>query len=356
MFALKLADSFNMKTVRLPLADILKGVAVLRMILVHVVEVFALSAISDSLFTKLALFLAGPPGAALFMLIMGYFIAKSSKSSVVLFFRGSKLLFWGLLLNIGMNAHLLFLIATGNLALNPWPYILGVDIFFLAGFSMMLLSMVRRYFRQRIFLISFLFLLITLLGDKLPIYQGEYVWFIYLQAFFYGGHSWAYFPVFPWAAYPVAGYLFHILDQRYGLTAFTRKGLIYASVALFVFVAISFSPGFKVVLYLPDYYHHGLFFALWLINVVLLWILLIHLFTFQKTSQTVFSWLQWIGQRVTIFYVIQWLLIGNIGTAIYKTQSAWNVFLWFLLIVLLTAVLTYAWQKIKLFYKQLLFS
>lgn len=341
-----------MKTTRLPLADILKGIAVLRMIWVHVVEVLAHNAVSDSPLVKFATFLAGPPGAALFMLIMGYFAAKSGKTTAVFFNRGLKLVFWGLLLNIGMNAHLLLLIATGKSAINPWPYILGVDILFLAGFSLMLLAMIRKFFKQNIILIVILFLLAAVLGDRLPVYQGDYQWLIYLQAFFYGGHSWAYFPVFPWAAYPLAGYLFYLLNQRYGFTAFSRKGYIYATVALLVIAVISFSQGFKVVLSLTDYYHHGLLFALWLIMITLLWVLLIHLFTYNKTAQPVFNRLRWAGSRLTNFYVIQWLLIGNIGTAIYKTQEAWHAALWFILIVLLTSLLTFVWQKIKLLLKQ----
>ena len=32
-----------------------------------------------------------------------------------------------------------------------------------------------------------------------------------------------------------------------------------------------------------------------------------------------FKYITWLGKNVTLIYVIQWIIVGNIGTAIYKT-------------------------------------
>ena len=61
--------------------DLLKGIAVLLMIQVHVMELFASVAVSNSTAGKLSLFLGGAPVAPFFMIIFGYFIAKPDRKS-----------------------------------------------------------------------------------------------------------------------------------------------------------------------------------------------------------------------------------------------------------------------------------
>ena len=55
-------------------ADLLKGMAVLAMIQVHLMELFARQEVYDSLTGKISLFLGGIPAAPVFMAVMGYFL------------------------------------------------------------------------------------------------------------------------------------------------------------------------------------------------------------------------------------------------------------------------------------------
>ena len=80
--------------------DLLKGIAVLLMIQVHVMELFASDAVSTSTVGKLSLFFGGAPVAPLFMIIFGYFIAKSNKSVRQLLARGVQIFVLGMALNI----------------------------------------------------------------------------------------------------------------------------------------------------------------------------------------------------------------------------------------------------------------
>ncbi len=333
---------------RSALADILKGIAVVRMILVHLTEVFLVPEIAESQMMKLLLLLAGPPGAALFMMIMGYFAAQSSKGLVSSFYRGIKLIGWGLMLNIGLNFHLLVRIYSGQIDLNPLPYIFGVDILFLAGLSYIIIALFKKIAPYNLLVWVFLYIIFAGLGNVLVSNQGELGWWIYIQAYFYGSAGWSYFAVFPWAAYPVAGYIFYLLNSRYQISSFGRKGLLYLAVALFILVAIPFAYGFSVVIDYDSYYQHGLWFSLWLIGLTAFWSVLINLLVAGRESTRFFSWLQWVGQRVTNFYVIQWLLIGNIGTALYKSQPGWSLILWFALILFLSSVLTFLWNSNKI--------
>ena len=55
-------------------ADVLKGIAVLLMIQVHIIELFATDEIYNSNIGKILLFFGGPPVAPIFMILFGYFI------------------------------------------------------------------------------------------------------------------------------------------------------------------------------------------------------------------------------------------------------------------------------------------
>lgn len=332
---------------RFALPDILKGIAVVRMVLVHLFEVFASPEISSHPLNNLLLFLAGPPGAALFMVIMGYFLAESGKALGQLVYRGFKLIVWGLLLNLGLNLHLLILIVTAQVEMNPWPSVFGVDILFLAGFGMILISLVKRLIKNRLSYWVVLFVVVSGIGNYLPAYEGQQAWFVYLRAFFVGNASWSYFPVFPWMAYPVAGYIFYLLDKQYKLSDFTSKGLVYIALALAIPLAATFRQGFSVVMVQSAYYHHSTIFSIWLLAVIALWVILIRLLSMKRENNFLFSWFQWIGQRVTNFYVIQWLLIGNIGTWLYQSQNGWSLMLWYAVILILTNLGVLAWQFLK---------
>jgi uncharacterized membrane protein len=72
-------------------ADLLKGIAVLLMIQIHLIELFAHPNISTSAVGEFLLFLGGPPAAPIFIVIMGYFLAASKQSALQLVSRGVKL-------------------------------------------------------------------------------------------------------------------------------------------------------------------------------------------------------------------------------------------------------------------------
>ncbi|PJB59375.1 MAG: hypothetical protein CO098_03725, partial [Bacteroidetes bacterium CG_4_9_14_3_um_filter_41_19] len=92
--------------------DLLKGMAVILMIQVHLIELFATQEIYDSFFGQLLLFLGGPPAAPVFMAVMGYFLAFSKRGLLFDVKRGFKLIIWGFALNIGLNLNLFFHIYT----------------------------------------------------------------------------------------------------------------------------------------------------------------------------------------------------------------------------------------------------
>jgi uncharacterized membrane protein len=332
---------------RSPLPDILKGIAVILMIQVHLMQLFATEALYYSIVGKVSLFLGGPPAAPVFMVIMGYFIAKSERGFTEHLIRGLKLIGLGFLLNIGLNLNLLVKIITGSSSQNPWPFIFGVDILFLAGIGIIVIGVARLVFRRRIVPYAVLALMILLIGQALPVYSGSHEWIEYVMAFLGGDYPWSYFPVFPWLAYPVTGFLFCVLDEKYNLMEVTTKGKSYIMITVLLMVMVTFGYGFNISGNLEMYYHHSLIFYLWVLIFLIFWVLALS-FLFDERYKTFLSgYFKWTGKNVTTFYVVQWLIIGNLATILYRSQNILELMLWFTAILTATSLIVFSWEEVK---------
>ena len=332
---------------RTPLPDILKGIAVILMIQVHLMQLFATETLYHSFVGKFSLFLGGPPAAPIFMVVMGYFIAKSERDFMEHLIRGLKLIGLGFLLNIGLNFILLVKIITGSSSQNPWTFIFGVDILFLAGIGIIVIGLARLVFRRRIVPYAVLALLVLFIGQVLTVYSGSHEWIKYVLAFMGGGYQWSYFPVFPWLAYPITGFLFCVLDEKYNLTKITPIGQSYIMTAVFLIVVVTFGFGFNISGNLEMYYHHSLIFYTWVLIFLIFWVLALSLIFDERNKTFPSGYLRWTGKNVTAFYVVQWLIIGNLATLLYKSQNILELMLWFATILATTSFIVSSWEKVK---------
>ncbi|NTW24524.1 MAG: acyltransferase [Lentimicrobium sp.] len=337
----------NRFTGRQLLPDVLKGVAVLLMIQVHLMELFATQELNSSLMGKISLFLGGPPAAPVFMAVMGYFIAKSTSGTMSLIMRGIKLIVYGFLLNIGLNLHLLYHVFIGELVLDPLPYLFGVDILFLAGLSIIAIALLRPAFRENLFLWLLIMLMVAFTASQLPSGNIGNAWETYLLAYFYKASWWSYFPLLPWLAYPLAGYCFKLISDKYFNVEFSNRKLAVSALLILIPVLLFFHYGFNITTDLPAYYHHSVSYFLWALFFLGIWTILFYFLVRSQPSNPVFSYLQWTGRNVTAFYVFQWLIIGNLATALYKSVTPGFLVLWFVGIVLATSLLVWAYIRIK---------
>lgn len=325
---------------RKPLPDLLKGVAVLLMIQVHIMELFMQQGVYESPFGSLSLFLGGVPAAPIFMAVMGYFAALSTKSNKDQLIRGIKLIILGFVLNIALNAHLMILIIDGTLNIDPLPYIFGVDILFLAGLSLIFITVIKFFSGKNLRVFLALTFIIPLIAEFVPfVYHGEGIW-KYLMAFVISNAGWSYFPFFPWAGWVLAGFSFALLEKKFSDNVVYRKYstyLVYLSgipvIALLPW-AIDISANLHV------YYNHGILFFIWGLFFCLLWILAFQFIHGKAGDSMLLQYLKWIGKNVTIAYVVQWLIIGNVATAIYRTQPALMFWVSLVAVILITSVLT----------------
>jgi uncharacterized membrane protein len=309
-----------MNSTRNHILDLLKGIAVLLMIQVHVMELFASDLISTNTIGKLSLFLGGAPVAPLFMVVFGHFISKAYQSTMQLIVRGIKMFALGMILNVALNLNLISSVCFGKLDVDLMPYIFGVDILHFAGIALIIIAPFKKWFQKQYLLPLITMLVAALLGHYLLNYVPNNNVLKYVSAFFYGSMPWSYFPVFPWLAYPLAGMVVYQLQQRYDFSwLLVVKTKIVLSVLFLIFIVFTVKYAIIISSDLPLYYHHGLLFFGWVMTFLFFYTFGINELNERFGETSVFKYIKWLGKNVTLIYVIQWILIGNIATAIYKT-------------------------------------
>lgn len=336
------AEGVNQPAARDMAADLLKGTAIPLMIQVHIVELFARQEIMDGGAGRVLLFLGGVPVAPVFLAVLGFYALRSGPTSGRVILRGGCLIALGGLLNVGLNLHLLLRMLFGSNVhlreLDAWAYVLGADILFLAGASLMAIVLLRTALKsQPLLWIAASVGVASAAPWMTDLLTTESGW-KWPAAFIAGRYRWSYFPVFPWLAYPLLGVAAFHLRERVHLSR--RGGAIALALGLPILL---FSAPFAIESShdLPAYYHHGVALFLWNGVFLVLWTLLHARIASWRNGVT--NWLAWLGRNVTACYVVQWLLIGNLATAFYKTQTLFECVLWFVFVLVATSALVRAY-------------
>ncbi len=332
---------------RKPLPDLLKGLAVILMVQVHIMELFMNPAILDSPVGRVSLFLGGIPAAPLFMAVMGYFAGRSSKGPAGHAIRGLRLIFLGLVLNIGLNAHLILRVLQGRLDVNPLHYIFGADILFLAGISLLLIALLIRVAGKNPALSVLLTFAIPAMAGLAKHFNVAGGFWEYLMAFIISRAEWSYFPFIPWAGWVMAGFSLALLEEKYvGWFEKRKSFLIYAILAAGVPVVMFIPWASGITSDLPAYYHHGFPFFIWGLLFLALWAALGRLLQSYFGRTWLLAYIRWLGRNVTLAYMMQWLIIGNMATAIYQSQAAFMFPVHFVSVLLGTTIIV--WLAVRL--------
>jgi surface polysaccharide O-acyltransferase-like enzyme len=328
------------KTERIATPDLLRGLAVLFMVQVHVMELLVREELYQGFWGNVSLFLGGVPAAPLFIVLMGWFLAWRQKSSSAMALRGVKLFLGGILLNIGLNATLLYRVWVSKeyAYLDPWAYIFGADILPFAGLALIIIAALKKILKENGWLWIAGGLLVAAVSPwasrTLDGLLPEYV-----LAFLGSELYWSYFPLFPWLLYPLTGYGAMLLSQK---ISFRSSQSLWLLPVLFLG---AFQYGWKISTELERYYHHNLLFGLWALVFIILLAAAVHFWEKMYSQSGIGKYLQWTGRNVTAFYVFQWLLIGNLGTIYYQSLGypAWLMLS--ILFILLSSGLVLIWKQ-----------
>lgn len=336
-------------TKRSPVADLLKGLAVIFMIQVHIMEQFAAPEIYESVIGKISLFLGGPPCAPVFMAVMGYYLASSEKPFLYFLKRGLLLFSGGILLNIARSANLLHFIIKGKSSVDPFFYIFGVDIFLLAGISIILIGILRIIFKRNCIFYPALAFIMAAVGNFLPEFGTDIKWTAVINAFFWGDFRWSYFPLFPWIAYILLGFALHLFSDKYKLLSkYTSDHSLVFCIPFLAAAAITISYGVETAHDLKGvngYYHHGILYFLWVVMFGAGYVMAVHYAEENTGKAPLMIYLKWVGKNVTAFYVIQWIIIGNFAANIFRSEGKLALVLWFLGITAAVSIITLCREK-----------
>ena len=309
---------------RLLSIDLARGLAVLFMIAVHTLEVFANQEVKNSVFGQIISFLGGPPAAPIFMTLMGFSFIYSSKSELKpKLFRGFKIFLSGYVLNVLRGVIPFSLASYLNMDVvktfpiekfNEYTILTTVDILQFAGIALMIMSIIQALnINKYLILVSaFLISMISpfLWGIKidLPIIDQvlELFWGDQPIEFSFIANKIA-FPVFPWLTFPLLGMFLgetvkNSTDTNRIFNYFGLSGIFVLAIG----VAISLT---NYQYHFNDYYHSRQGAMLFMCGFVMGWLYLTKLVIDNIPTNSFFDLLfQW-SKGVTNIYFIQWIII-----------------------------------------------
>lgn len=344
----------NQPNTRMAAFDLARGLAILFMVCIHILDFYGQPQIQTSLIGYAIEFLGRAPAAPVFMFIMGIFLAISSNTSIKKGLqRALGLIALGYLLNLTRGTLPMWLSlelgwVTQEIlgSITPITEFWIVDILQFAGLAFALCILLKHFFPNPLYWAVATMAVITaspLLWDTVtgwPLIDGV------LKLFWGGKQQGAMFPLFPWLTYPLAGMIFgYWLRQSQNISSIHT---ISAKIG-FVLLAIG------TILCLKNWEYHvghytqsGPGSLIWNLGFILVWLWICHYIIQKVARNRVFSVLFFWSQNVTAFYVIQWLMIGW-GLMLVGTQqlNTLNTLIAILLVTLFSHYLVKVWLNIK---------
>jgi uncharacterized membrane protein len=330
--------------------DLARGLAVFFMILIHVMRHWGEPSTWTTPIGVLASFLGGPPAAPVFMFLMGASVAFSRRSSFrPLAMRGLGLFALAYVFNVFRGALPLTLgLASGIVTSaevaphTPGSLLTMVDILQLAGLSLIGIAALRRFARPGWSWLAFAAVVVL----AAPFLRGVTVGNPVIDGFlsvFWGAEGNVYYPVFPWAVFPLAG---AVLGERLALAPdrsalLGRVGLAGIAVCAVGIVGVI---GWVPTLSDTTYWHLPPALALAILGFVLVWIAacdqVVRRVPRARVVDVVYGW----SARVQAMYITHWLLVGwGVGLVGFQTLGLAPVLVLMGVVVVLTSQLTAAY-------------
>lgn len=312
--------------------DLARGLAVIFMVLVHVMIVFADDGVYETLYGQVTDVVGGVPAAPVFMFLLGTGLIFSRKTSAVLYLqRGAMLFFGGYLLNFlrSVIPEMILIFQDRSSAELPfWQNIyyslLNVDILQFAGLAFFFFALIR-YLKLNIKMVIVIGVVFAILNTVLPHTNAQTatLWAPITSLFIGGNEGLSYFPFITWIAYPIAGYVFgYFLIQaedkkQFYKRIFTVTGLILGLYSFGV-VLLKLPTGYESEV--GYYFHNGMMNSVY-VCFVLFWISMLY-FLSPYVQGVIRRVLETSSQYVSQIYFIHWVVIGVATLFIDRESSA----------------------------------
>jgi hypothetical protein len=124
------------------------------------------------------------------------------------------------------------------------------------------------------------------------------------------------------------------------------RWILTAAAALVV--CFTFPFGVRIAANLPAYYHHSFLFFGWTILFLIAYSRLVQQLNHLLGKTKLFGWLRWMGRHVTLLYVIQWIIIGNMATPLFQSVTSFGtLFVYFICILIACCLIAAAFLKLQ---------
>ena len=282
--------------------DLMRGLAIFFMVMQHAMIIHEVSeGEGDTIIGNIFILLGTAPAAPVFLFILGIFVANSKKSPTENIVRGIRLFVFGYIFNL-LRFTIPALIggepySEGD---TPLDLFLIVDIFQVAGLSLIFLEIIKKTVKPRILFLAMIPAVLIVSPKLWGICDNN----ILLSPFTGVGAN-VTFPLFPWVIFPLLGlYLSpHLLKKTLSWKAILLMGLLVGIIGFFTlelfsesnYSRLDFGTGFLII------------------SFILFWILISD-FTvkvliksrFSIVARTLFYW----SRNVTSIFIIQWMIYG----------------------------------------------
>ena len=304
-----------MEIKRLEILDVLRGLAVVFMVLVHIQNVYADFSEPGETVRVVFDFMGGPPAAPVFMMIMGFlFIQKENFNLQKSILRGLSLIAVGYALNFIRGVIPVF-IGKEILSMSPEHFpamftyeflLFEIDILIFAGIAYICMALIRRINDNILIwelvacIIAFLSPLLWGRGESIPVLNRI------IQPLWGNDPDLVTFPLFPWLFFPLQGIVFGKLYLKYQKRIFIPVLLIgITAVVLGIIILIQDFDRF-----FNDYGQMKAAGLFAISGFVILWSLSVSFIYKLWPERFRFGILSFLGRNVTVFYIVHWLIIG----------------------------------------------
>jgi hypothetical protein len=298
------------KEERIKFFDFARGIAIFLMILQHAVIVFDESSGSDSGLGRSIILLGTAPAAPVFMFIMGVFFMHRHPSDMSYGIkRGLKLLLLGYVLNVvrfclpAMTLDKFGLVLEGNT--SPVVLFFIVDILQMAGLSLMIMAVARRFVRKTWIWIA----MPVIVSMVSPVLWGRLAE-IPGTALLWGDQDRVFFPLFPWLIYPLVGIFYGRSYLMFPKPGLLMKKSFFLGLIMVAAGAIMWHFFPNEDYFVGSYARSGPAFHLVISGFVLTWMALCFWTVERIPDNRIFRVLYFWSRNVIVVYFIQWILLG----------------------------------------------
>jgi hypothetical protein len=325
--------------------DLARGLALVLMVTVHVLAVWGFRAEHDA--GGMIAALVSPISAPTFLFLMGLCFAMSSRTSpLVAMLRGCQLFALGYLLNVFRGTLPVYLgVQVGLIEIDsprlssPWSLFIEVDILQCVGLCLVAMAIVRKCLPW-----SWVWALLaaaSIAGIFIPPEpSADHSIWTYCQALAWGATRCVYFPLLPWIAFPLAGMAYGMMRKKAVnrrpfqiWAAFVGMGMVLAGVAITLSSEDGTFRRFGAASFLHGKLTPGIMIAF--VGVQFFWLpvcgFIARTAGITPAVRKLYRW----SEHVTLFYLIQWIIIGWFCVLL-PQMPAWGVIPMIMLVLFLT--------------------